>query len=62
MVRTEMFDCDMIATSPKRRAQRAKRKKLGRPKNPASEASQRPWEKLKMSRTSYYVRKRYGDL
>src|SRR4029077_13147940 len=37
-------------------------KKLGRPVDPDSEASQKPWEKLGMSRASFYWKKRYGDL
>lgn len=52
MVRTKMPSCDFRATP----------RKPGRPKDPKSEASTRPWEKLKIGRTSYYVRKRYGGL
>lgn len=37
-------------------------KKLGRPVDPDSEASRKPWEKLGMSRASFYWKKRYGDL
>jgi hypothetical protein len=34
----------------------------GRPIDPKSERSRKPWEKFKMSRASFYWRKRYGDL
>ena len=34
----------------------------GRPVDPKSERSRKPWEKLGMSRASFYWRKRYGDL
>ena len=34
----------------------------GRPVDPRSERSRKPWEKLKISRASFYWRKRYGDL
>src|SRR5580765_1698485 len=36
--------------------------KMGRPVDPDSEASQKPWEKLGISRASFYWKKRYGDL
>lgn len=34
----------------------------GRPIDPKSERSLKPWDKLGMSRASFYWRKRYGDL
>ena len=37
-------------------------KARGRPVDPGSERSRKPWEKLGMSRASFYWRKRYGDL
>ena len=37
-------------------------KKRGRPVDPASERSRRPWEALGMSRATYSIKKRYGDL
>lgn len=37
-------------------------KSQGRPVDPLSERSRKPWEKLGMSRASFYWRKRYGDL
>jgi hypothetical protein len=37
-------------------------KSTGRPVNPRSERSLKPWRALKMSRASYYWRKRYGGL
>jgi hypothetical protein len=37
-------------------------KSMGRPVDPKSERSLKPWLKLEMSRASFYWRKRYGDL
>ena len=34
----------------------------GRPVDTRSERSRKPWEKLNMSRASFYWRKRYGDV
>ena len=34
----------------------------GRPVDPKSERSLKPWEKLGMSRASFYWKKRYNDL
>lgn len=35
---------------------------VGRPVDPNSEASLRPWAELGISRATYYWRKRYNDL
>ena len=37
-------------------------KSQGRPVDPGSERSRKPWDRLGMSRASFYWRKRYGDL
>ena len=37
-------------------------KSQGRPVDPKSERSRKPWVRLGMSRASFYWRKRYGDL
>ena len=34
----------------------------GRPVDPKSERSRKPWEKYGISRAAFYWRKRYGDL
>jgi hypothetical protein len=39
-----------------------KKPQRGRPPDPNSERSLKPWAKLNMSRAAYYWRKRYGDL
>ena len=38
------------------------RRSQGRPVDPTSERSRKPWKKLNMSRASFYWRKRYGDV
>ncbi len=39
-----------------------RKKSPGRPVNPASERSRKPWEMLSMSRANYYWLKRFGKL